>query len=114
MDPPMELDKTYVDSPKDEGLSAHMSPHYAADTIGIEPYVRVIPHLMGAIGLWNKDPDNDKGDSMELRIVLGYDVPQQQNGHDCSIFAIKYAEYYLHNELESMPKEFDAAKLGWM
>ncbi|CAA3006794.1 sentrin-specific protease 1-like [Olea europaea subsp. europaea] len=47
---------------------------------GVEPFVRVIPHLMRAIGLWTNDPDNDEGDSMELRIVLGYDVPQQQNG----------------------------------
>ncbi|CAA3027031.1 sentrin-specific protease 1-like [Olea europaea subsp. europaea] len=47
---------------------------------GVEPFVRVIPHLMRVIGLWTKDPDNDEGDSMELRIVLGYDVPQQQNG----------------------------------
>ncbi|CAA3001427.1 Hypothetical predicted protein [Olea europaea subsp. europaea] len=77
---------------------------------GVEPFVRVIPHLMRAIGLWNKDLDNHEGDSMELKIVLGYDVPQQQNGHNYDIFVIKYAEYILHNDLESMPKEFDAAR----
>ncbi|CAA3001252.1 sentrin-specific protease 1-like [Olea europaea subsp. europaea] len=86
---------------------------------GVEPFLRVIPHLMRVIGLWTKDPDNDEGDSMELRIVLGYDVPQQQNGygtfyifsnHDCGIFVIKYAEYILHDDLESMPKVFDAAR----
>ncbi|CAA2987287.1 sentrin-specific protease 1-like [Olea europaea subsp. europaea] len=42
----------------------------------LEPFVRVIPHLMRAIGLWNKDPDNHEGDSMKLKIVLGYNVPQ--------------------------------------
>ncbi|CAA2961943.1 Ulp1 protease family, C-terminal catalytic domain containing [Olea europaea subsp. europaea] len=77
---------------------------------GVEPFVKVSPHLMRTIGLWTNDPNNDEGDSMELRIVLGYDVPQQQNGHDCGIFVIKYAEYILYNDLESMPKEFDAAR----
>ncbi|CAA2955719.1 Ulp1 protease family, C-terminal catalytic domain containing [Olea europaea subsp. europaea] len=60
--------------------------------------------------LWTKDSDNHEGDSKELKIVLGYDVPQQQNGHDCGIFVIKYAEYLLYNDLESTLKEFDAVR----
>ncbi|CAA3029561.1 sentrin-specific protease 1-like [Olea europaea subsp. europaea] len=76
----------------------------------VEAFVRVIPHLMRVIGLWTKDLDNHEGDSMELKIVLDYDVPQQQNNHDCGIFVIKYAEYILHNGFESMPKEFDATR----
>ncbi|CAA3029912.1 sentrin-specific protease 1-like [Olea europaea subsp. europaea] len=41
----------------------------------VEPFVRIILHLKRMIGLWTKDPDNHD-DSMELKIVLGYDVPQ--------------------------------------
>ncbi|CAA2998176.1 Hypothetical predicted protein [Olea europaea subsp. europaea] len=36
MDPPMEPDKMYVESPKDEGASAHMSPPHAAYTTNFE------------------------------------------------------------------------------
>ncbi|CAA2958527.1 Hypothetical predicted protein [Olea europaea subsp. europaea] len=70
-------------------------------------FVLGLNHLMRVIRLWTNDPDNDEGDSIELRIVLDYDIPQQHNGHDYDIFVIKYAEYVLHNDIEFMSKDFD-------
>ncbi|CAA3020886.1 Peptidyl-prolyl cis-trans isomerase PASTICCINO1 [Olea europaea subsp. europaea] len=56
----------------------------------VELFFRVIPHLMRAIGLWNKDLDNDEGDSMELKSCL--------------------VMMFHNSKTESMPKEFDAAR----
>ncbi|CAA2966070.1 sentrin-specific protease 1-like [Olea europaea subsp. europaea] len=47
---------------------------------------------------------------MDLRLRIDSSLPQQKNGHDCSIFTITYAEYLLHDDKDSMPKKFDAGR----
>ncbi|XP_022845353.1 zinc finger MYM-type protein 1-like [Olea europaea var. sylvestris] len=52
------------------------------------------------------DSIGDKSGELHVNIVRG--LPQQQNGYDCGIFVIKYAQYLLHNDLGNMPMSFDA------
>lgn len=42
---------------------------------GIESYMKIIPHLVNAIEIWNRNSDDDQDDSIELRLVLGYNIP---------------------------------------
>lgn len=67
---------------------------------GIEPFVKIIPHLMKAVGIWKE--------LVDLEVKLDFSLPQQKNGHDCGIYVVKYAEYMLHNDIGSMPMNFDA------
>ncbi|CAA2982106.1 sentrin-specific protease 1-like [Olea europaea subsp. europaea] len=48
--------------------------------IGIDPFVKMIPHLMDRIGIWRKDSNPSANDSKELKVVLNFSVLQQNNG----------------------------------
>ncbi|CAA2995615.1 sentrin-specific protease 1-like [Olea europaea subsp. europaea] len=84
----VDLVKTY------NGIKVH---------IGIEPFVSMLPHLIKCVGIWKKD-------SMELNVNFDFSLPQQKNGHDCSIYVVKYAEYMLHDDIGSMPMKFDVGR----
>ncbi|CAA2967760.1 Ulp1 protease family, C-terminal catalytic domain containing [Olea europaea subsp. europaea] len=77
--------------------------------IGIDPFVKMISHLIDHIEIWRKDSDPSTDDSKELKVVLNSSIPQQNNGHNSGIYVIKYVEYMLHDDLGSMPVKFDTA-----
>jgi hypothetical protein len=47
---------------------------------GIEPYVKILPALMNALGISKKDPDYQEPDCMELKVIIDDTLPQQTNG----------------------------------
>ncbi|CAA2980917.1 Peptidyl-prolyl cis-trans isomerase PASTICCINO1 [Olea europaea subsp. europaea] len=47
---------------------------------GIEPYVKILPTLMNALGILKKDPDYDGPGSKELKVYIDSTLPQQTNG----------------------------------
>ncbi|CAA3010184.1 sentrin-specific protease 1-like [Olea europaea subsp. europaea] len=51
--------------------------------IGIEPFVKILPHLMKGIGVWKKDSGAHLNDSIELEVLLDFSLPQQKNGYLC-------------------------------
>ncbi|XP_022843151.1 uncharacterized protein LOC111366675 [Olea europaea var. sylvestris] len=75
---------------------------------GVLSLVKTLTHLLKFVGLWKETSDSigDKSGELHVNIVRG--LPQQQNGHDCGVFVIKYAQYLLHNDLGNMPMSFDA------
>ncbi|XP_022841788.1 sentrin-specific protease 6-like [Olea europaea var. sylvestris] len=38
-------------------------------------------------------------------------LPQQNNGGDCGIYVIKYAQYFINGMLNEMPKSFNVPHL---
>ncbi|CAA2965068.1 sentrin-specific protease 1-like [Olea europaea subsp. europaea] len=71
--------------------------------IGIEPFVRMIPHLMKYIEI-------SKEDSMELKVDLVFSLPQQKNRHDWGMYVVKYVEYILDDDIGSLSIKFDAGR----
>jgi hypothetical protein len=47
---------------------------------GIEPYVKILPALMNAMGISKKDPDYNESECMELKVIVDSTLPQQTNG----------------------------------
>ncbi|CAA3002745.1 Hypothetical predicted protein [Olea europaea subsp. europaea] len=43
---------------------------------GIEPYVKILPALMNALGISKKDPDYDRPGSKELKVYIDSTLPQ--------------------------------------
>ncbi|CAA2972435.1 Hypothetical predicted protein [Olea europaea subsp. europaea] len=78
--------------------------------LGVDPFVRVIPKLLFALGIWKRTFTDPGKDPIVLRILLVDDTPHQQNGHVCGIFIIKYTEYILCDDIKSMPMNFDASR----
>ncbi|CAA2958884.1 sentrin-specific protease 1-like [Olea europaea subsp. europaea] len=76
---------------------------------GIEPYVKVLPALMNALGI-SKDLDYHEPEAKELKVIIDDTFPQQTNGHDCGIFVVLYALYLIRDGRYSIPKKFDASK----
>ncbi|CAA3018026.1 sentrin-specific protease 1-like [Olea europaea subsp. europaea] len=77
---------------------------------GIEPYVKILPALMNALGISKKDPDYDGPGSKELKVYIDSTLPQQTNGHNCGVFVILYALYIIRDERCSIPHRFDINK----
>lgn len=48
--------------------------------LGIEPFVKILPHLMYRIGIWEKESGTQRDDHMELQVMLDFSLPQQKNG----------------------------------
>ncbi|CAA2969355.1 sentrin-specific protease 1-like [Olea europaea subsp. europaea] len=77
---------------------------------GIEPYVKILPVLMNALGISKKDPDFDGPGSKELKVYINSTLSQQTNGHDCGVFVILYALYIIRNGRCSILHRFDINK----
>ncbi|CAA2972861.1 sentrin-specific protease 1-like [Olea europaea subsp. europaea] len=77
---------------------------------GIEPYVKVLPTLMNALGISKKDLDYHEPETKELKVIIDDTLPQQTNGHDCEIFVVLYALYLICGGRCSILKKFDASK----
>ncbi|CAA3020721.1 sentrin-specific protease 1-like [Olea europaea subsp. europaea] len=77
---------------------------------GIEPYVKVLPALMKALGISKKDPDYNESECKQMKVTIDSTLPQQTNGHDCGVFVILYALYILRDGRCAIPHKFDAAK----
>ncbi|CAA3008062.1 sentrin-specific protease 1-like [Olea europaea subsp. europaea] len=58
---------------------------------GIEPYVKVLPALMKALGISKKDPDYNESECKQMKVTTDSTLPQQTNGHDYGVFVILYA-----------------------
>ncbi|CAA2993381.1 Hypothetical predicted protein [Olea europaea subsp. europaea] len=58
---------------------------------GVEPYVKILPALMNALGISKKDPDYNGFGCMELKVTVDTAIPQRMNG-------------------SSIPQKFDVAK----
>ncbi|CAA3004170.1 Hypothetical predicted protein, partial [Olea europaea subsp. europaea] len=48
--------------------------------VGVDPFVRVIPHLLFALGIWNRTSVDPGKDPIVMRVLLVDDTPYQQNG----------------------------------
>ncbi|CAA2994919.1 sentrin-specific protease 1-like [Olea europaea subsp. europaea] len=63
----------------------------------IEPYVKVLPALMKALGISKKDPDYKESECKQMKVTIDSTLPQQTNGQDCGVFVILYALYILRD-----------------
>ncbi|KAL2516340.1 uncharacterized protein Fot_30311 [Forsythia ovata] len=74
----------------------------------VQPFAFVIPHLMANIDVWQPMDVDDIQRIEPLVVNLVHDIPQQSNGTDCGFFVIKYAEFFINDNMQSMPNSFDA------
>ncbi|KAL2453115.1 Ulp1 protease family [Abeliophyllum distichum] len=74
----------------------------------VQSFAFVIPHLMANIDVWQPMIVNGVQRIEPLAVNLVHDIPQQHNGTDCGVFVIKYAEYFMNDNMQCMPNPFDA------
>lgn len=62
--------------------------------VGIEPFARIIPHLMTSLGIWNRTSvDRDKY-PLSLTVLVANNILHQQNGYICDLFL--FTNFLLH------------------
>ncbi|KAL2556360.1 uncharacterized protein Fot_01099 [Forsythia ovata] len=117
--PPDDIDISTFDDWFNKGYKPHNKKKYSDTDNVIDP-----PFQFGTIPVcmkiwWHALMDTnsslsdtpksatDKEILEKLSIQIVKDIPQQENGHDCGVFVIKYLEYLLYNKLRSMPEPFN-------
>lgn len=62
--------------------SSYKIYHEKMVLLGFDPFVRVIPQLLFALGIWKGTSTDSGKDPIVLRVLLVDDTPHQQNGYN--------------------------------
>ncbi|CAA3010347.1 Ulp1 protease family, C-terminal catalytic domain containing [Olea europaea subsp. europaea] len=77
----------------------------------IKPFSDIIPNLLFHTGFFEgKDVSEEEGLN-PLVVKMVSKLPQQNNGGDCGIYVIKYAQYFINGMLNEMSKSFNVPHL---
>ncbi|KAL2526526.1 sentrin-specific protease 6-like [Abeliophyllum distichum] len=74
----------------------------------VQPFACIIPHLLARIDVWQLSVVNGVEQIDPLPINLVHNIPQQDNGTNCGVFVIKYAEHILNGNVQEMPNPLEA------
>ncbi|CAA2990550.1 sentrin-specific protease 6-like [Olea europaea subsp. europaea] len=77
----------------------------------IKPFSDIIPHLLFHTGFFEGKGISEEEALKPLVVKMVPKLPQQNNGGDCGIYVIKYAQYFINGMLNEMPKSFNVPHL---
>lgn len=54
--------------------------------VGVDPFIRIIPHLMTGLIIWKRTPSKHDENPLKMMVLIVDNTPHQQNGYICDLF----------------------------